>query len=335
MTTSAVRSYRSSAGTLGFALFLAIAVVPIAASLLYALLYTLGLTGLLSNGFTLTTWSRVVTSRETWAAFGISAYVSAVVCALSTFGGLGVALFLRSAGVPPAIAARPRAATVLGRIVRARGRKGHSVEIVPPGEDARRLQAGRLHSRAIAFLYLPLALPMTVGAFAGYQILSPIGLFARIAARIHLIGGAQEFPAFTNDVLHLGVIAVHVLLALPFFALLFLQLCESERVDAYAALSRSLGATDRQTLLRVTLPILLHRTRVNVLLLFVIVLGSYEIPLLLGRQYPMMVSVLTVTKYQRFDLLQKPEAFAIAILYTIVSGAAIVIALRQRQEETA
>ena len=30
-----------------------------------------------------------------------------------------------------------------------------------------------------------------------------------------------------------------------------------------------------------------------------------------------MISVLTVRKYQRFDLLQKPEAFVIAVVYTL------------------
>src|SRR5262249_39037592 len=73
--------------------------------------------------------------------------------------------------------------------------------------------------------------------------------------------------------------------------------------------------------------ILLSRAAANVLLLFVVVLGSYEIPLLLGRQSPQMLSVLTFRKYQRFDLLDKPQAFACSILYTLFALTVVVLAL--------
>jgi putative spermidine/putrescine transport system permease protein len=53
-------------------------------------------------------------------------------------------------------------------------------------------------------------------------------------------------------------------------------------------------------------------------LFFVFVLGSYEIPLLLGRQSPQMMSILTMRKLERFDLATIPQAYVIALIYTVM-----------------
>jgi putative spermidine/putrescine transport system permease protein len=290
MKTSAPRSSRSSlaGGRLeaaGFALYLAIAVLPIAGSLVYGFLYTVGLAGLLARGFTLESWAKVLASGELWTSWGLSLYVAGAVAALSTAAGLALALAFRRA-----------------------------------------LDRGPL---AYA-IYLPLALPGTVAGFLAFELLSPAGLFSRLAFRLGLTDGIAGFPALTNDRWALGIVATHAALATPFFALLFAELYRSERIADFAALSRSLGASGRQTLARVVVPILLSRAATNVLLLFVVVLGSYEIPLLLGRQSPQMLSVLTFRKYQRFDLLDKPQAFVHSILYTLVALAIVTLALGRR-----
>jgi putative spermidine/putrescine transport system permease protein len=286
--TSARTWSSDRAGRSGFALFLAFAILPVAGSLVYALLYTVGLTGLLSDGFTLTHWARVLRGGELWSSLALSAGVALAACLLATIGGLIVALALRT-----------------------------SVERGPL-------------SYAI---YLPLAMPFVVGAFIGFETLSAGGLLSRIAFHLGLTPGLDGFPSLTNDALHFGVVATHAFLAFPFLAVVFRQLYESESVDAYAALSRSLGASALQTLRRVTLPMLLRRARPNLVLLFIVLFGSYEIPLLLGRQSPQMISVLTVRKYQRFDLTQKPEAFAIAIVYTLTVLLLLVTAFRPRSTE--
>jgi putative spermidine/putrescine transport system permease protein len=286
--TSARTWFSDRPGRAGFALFLAVAVLPVAVSLVYALLYTVGLTGLLSDGFTLAHWSAVLASTELWTSLALSAAVALAACVIAAIGGLAVALGLR-----PQLARGPLAYAI----------------------------------------YLPLAMPFVVGAFAAFETLSAAGMLSRLAYRFGLTGGIDSFPSLTNDPLYLGVIATHAFLALGFLAVVFAQLYESESIDAYAALSRSLGATEGQTLRRVTLPMLLRRARPNLVLLFIVLLGSYEVPLLLGRQSPQMISVLTVRKYQRFDLLQKPEAFVIAIVYTATVLLLLVTAFRRRLSE--
>lgn len=288
MRISALRSSTSRPERAAFALFLLAAVLPVAASLAYAFLYTIGLAGLLSTGFTLRSWQKLLAAGELWTSFGLSLAVAGAVVILAAAGGLALSLSLR-----------------------------------------RSIENGPLAT----FLHLPLALPYTVAGFVTYQLLAPTGLFSRLAFRLGMIDGPSGFPALTNDASAIGILVAHVALALPFLALLFAQLQASERVDRYADLARSLGATPFQALRRVVVPMLLRRAATPMLLLFVVVLGSYEIPLLLGRQAPQMLSVLTYRKWQRFDILQKPEAFVVALVYTAFALAVLALALRRTRAE--
>lgn len=255
---------RDPAGALGLLLFLAVAVVPIGASLIYAALYSVGLTGLLSRGFTLEPWRRVLGGREVWASLGLSAWVALAVVILTAVLGLALALALR----------------------------------------------GRLERGAVSYaLYLPLALPGIVAAFLTFRLLTG--------------------TPWVHDRWAVGIILTHVALAAPFFALLFDKLYRGERIGELSRLAESLGADRLQRLRRVEAPLLLRAAAGNLALLFVVVLGSYEIPLLLGRQAPQMLSVLTLRKYALFDIRQKPEAFVVALLYAAVVIALIVALFRK------
>ncbi|HEX4966311.1 MAG TPA: ABC transporter permease [Thermoanaerobaculia bacterium] len=262
---------RSRSGTLGLAAFLAVAVLPIGASLVYALLYSVGLAGLLREGFTGRHWLAVLGGGEVWASLLLSALVAAAVVAISTALGLALAVGFRGA-----------------------------------------LDCGLLGDS----LYLPLALPGAVAAFFVFQMLTGGGLVARVLIKLGVLSDSSRFVPLVQDRWAVGIILAHTLLAAPFLALLFARLYESERVAEMAALSQALGASRRQSLWRVEVPILLHAAGTNLALLFIVVLGSYEIPLLLGRQAPQMLSVLTMRKFALFDLRQKPEAFVVALLYT-------------------
>ena len=82
-------------GFLGLLLFIAIAIVPIGASLVYAILYSTGLVGLLSDGLTGIHWAKLFTEAEIWASFGWSLYVAATTVVLTVGLALFTALVLR------------------------------------------------------------------------------------------------------------------------------------------------------------------------------------------------------------------------------------------------
>lgn len=265
------RATSNLAGRLGLGLLGLLVALPIAFSLLYALLYSLGLAGLLRGGFTLAHWTRVLTSGEIWASFGLSLYVALVAVALTTALALALALAL-----------------------------GEAVTRGP-----------------LAFaLYLPLTLPGTVAAFLAFQVLSGGGLLARGLRTAGLLAPQDTLVPLVQDPLAVGIIAAHVGLAVPFFTLLFRELAASERLAELTTLATALGASRWQCLSRVAVPILLRRAASNLVLYFIVVLGSFEIPLLLGQSAPQMLSVLTLRKFALYDLSQKPQGYTVALLYS-------------------
>jgi putative spermidine/putrescine transport system permease protein len=177
---------------------------------------------------------------------------------------------------------------------------------------------GRLEGALGVLLHLPLTVPAVVAGFLTFQLLSAGGLVQRLAARLGLVSDAARFPALVQEPGGLGIALAHGFLAFPFFALLFSALLRSERIADYEELAASLGAGRRQILLRVTLPILLRGALPALLLTFIVILGSYDIPLLLGVQSPQMLSVLVMRKSGLYDLAERPEAFCIAVVYSLV-----------------
>jgi putative spermidine/putrescine transport system permease protein len=119
-----------------------------------------------------------------------------------------------------------------------------------------------------------------------------------------------------------------VALAVPFFVLLFVELHRSERLPALLELAEALGASPTQAGLRVVVPILLRKAAPTLAFLFVVVLGSYEVPLVLGSQAPQMLSLLVLRRYAMFDITLKPEAFVLALGYAALVLGLLALAFR-------
>lgn len=184
---------------------------------------------------------------------------------------------------------------------------------------------------AAALLGVPLATPVLVAALVVGQLLSGGGLVARIAFHLGWIDGPGDFPVLVNDRFAVGIVLAHLLSAIPLLALYFRQVRQSPEIDAYLSLAECLGASPSQSRRRVALPLLLRRGRAMILLIFILTLGSFEIPLLLGRQSPQMLSVLIERKATGFALTERAEAFALATLYFLVVTALLSLYFRWRQ----
>ena len=133
-------------------------------------------------------------------------------------------------------------------------------------------------------IYLPLILPSAVAALFIYLLLANSGVVARILFGIGAIGDMQAFPPMVNDPWAIGIILAHLGLGAPFFAILFAQLYDREKLGEIDSLSSSLGANKWQSLSRAVLPVLLWRARPQIILSFIFVFGSFEIPAILGRR---------------------------------------------------
>ncbi len=258
---------------LALVLFLALAVFPLLAGLGQALLQSLGLMGVLKQGFTLSHWQNLLSEKSFWAALGFSFYIA--------FTGTFLALVLAFSFV-----------------------LNQQKKMGQPGFQG--------------FLFLPLALPALAMAFFSYQLLSGTGFLSRFLHQLGFITEPNQFSAGVGDAWGVGIIFTHVLMSTYFFTVYFTQIWRKEQLSSLLQVAENLGASPWQARWRIAISTLFNRGKSIITLYFVFALGSYEIPLLLGRSYPQMLSVFTVNKLQRFNLNDLPQAYAVAVFYALV-----------------
>jgi len=173
---------------------------------------------------------------------------------------------------------------------------------------------------------------LRVAGFSVWLLLGGGGLVSRLVFAMGLTSGSADFPALVNDPFAIGIIAAHVGIGAPFFMILFSQISQKERTDWLASLARALGASPAQALMKVVIPVLLFRARAQVVLSFIFVFGSFEIPAILGSHSSEMISVQAVRKLGMLELSQRPEAYVIACLYSLVVVFAVLFLMRERKK---
>jgi len=186
-------------------------------------------------------------------------------------------------------------------------------------------------SRISFFFFLPLSIPAIVMAFYIFQLLGGSGLLARLTYQAGIIENLNQFPSLINDWAGIGIICAHVMMATPFFTIFFHNIYKGEQLDNIIRLASTLGAGPGYIRRTIIAPILIRRGFSTIMLYIIFVLGSYEIPLLLGRAYPQMLSVLIINKLRKFNLMDIPEAYGVAVLYTLLVLTAIVVIFKKRR----
>lgn len=270
MKISENSSLKNSEKHIALGLYLLLTALPLLAGIVYALLTSVGLTGALSQGFTLSHWQWALESTEVWKSITFSMYIATMALAIAMCLAFFLVIYLRP-----------------------------------------QLEKGWL-SRAI---YMPLAIPAAVAAFFSFQMLSASGLLARFFYQLGWINSIHQFPELINDAWGIGIILTHALMAFPFLTLVLLNLYESKGILALSELASTLGARSVDIRVKVVFPILFKGIMPTLGLFFLFILGAYEIPLLLGRQDPQMITLLTLRKLQRFDLSVIPQAYVVVLIY--------------------
>ena len=272
---------------LGIVCFMLLVVLPFAGSLIYAILYSFGLTGILSNGFTTTHVSSTLRNPEMFFSLGYSFYIAVCSMLISLILSIGGVLFFKTAIVK---------------------------------------------SKWSFFPYLPLALPAIVTAFVSLQILNKTGFLSRVLYQTNMISDLSQFPDMVNDKLGIGIIITHVLMATPFFLIFFSNIYEAENVKALSNVAKTLGASSVKVAEKITIPLLLKKGLNTILLYFIFVFGSYEIPLILGQQSPQMISVLIVRKMQRYNLMDIPQGYFLSLVYSIAVIVLLAVFLKSKKQ---
>ncbi|MDX1618431.1 MAG: hypothetical protein R3224_06570, partial [Balneolaceae bacterium] len=103
MKISGYTLFSNKAEGAGILLFLLLAVLPLLFGMGYALLYSLGSIGILSEGLTLNYWQNALGDMELWRSFAYTFYLSLVTIGLTILAALSLTLYLRKQlqrGVP-------------------------------------------------------------------------------------------------------------------------------------------------------------------------------------------------------------------------------------------
>ena len=90
--------------------------------------------------------------------------------------------------------------------------------------------------------------------------------------------------------------------------------------DEYEQAALTLGASWWQRLRHVTLPLAAPAAVSASLVVFAFIFGAFEVPFILGRPYPAMLSVVAQRRYLSTDLADRPGAVAVAVVIALVTA---------------
>lgn len=175
-------------------------------------------------------------------------------------------------------------------------------------------------SRAVnLLLQIPLSVPHLAMAGALITVIAPSGLLARAAYAAGLIQQPADFPALINDRYGAGIMLAYVLKEVPFIALMTLALL-ARLGDEFEQAARVLGASTWQRFRYVTLPLVAPAVVSSSLIVFAFIFGAFEVPFILGRPFPAMLSVVAQQRYLDANLAMRPGAIALAVVSTLLTA---------------
>ncbi|MDE3217730.1 MAG: ABC transporter permease subunit, partial [Gemmatimonadota bacterium] len=171
---------------------------------------------------------------------------------------------------------------------------------------------------------LPLPIPHLVAAAAGVLLLSQSGVLARLAYAVGLINGPAQMPLVVGDPAGVGFVLTLAWKEFPFLALVTFSLLAT-RGPAMEEAARTLGATPRQTFRRVTMPMLSRGLLPAIIVVFIVIAGSYEAGALLSGSHPQPLPVLTYERYLDVDLSRRGDAYALTLLGLVIGVTAVAL----------
>jgi putative spermidine/putrescine transport system permease protein len=169
-------------------------------------------------------------------------------------------------------------------------------------------------------LQIPLSVPHLAMAGALITVIAPSGLLARGAYAFGFIQQPADFPALINDRYGAGIVLAYVLKEAPFIALMTLALL-ARLGDEYEQAARTLGASAWQRFRHVTLPLVAPAVVSSSLMVFAFIFGAFEVPFILGRPFPAMLSVVAQQRYLDVNLAVRPGAIALMIVSALLTAA--------------
>ncbi|WP_171051797.1 ABC transporter permease [Alteribacter natronophilus] len=163
--------------------------------------------------------------------------------------------------------------------------------------------------------WLPMLFPHFVAAYLILLFFSQSGWTASLLYQAGVIDTPGQFPVLTNDRYGIGLILTYVWKEVPFVMLMMLPVfyeMNHRLKDAAATLG---GGRYRQFMdleWHYLKPALLETS----VIIFVFIIGAFEVPYLIGATYPKMLPVLSYEWFYGGDWSMRPAAFALMAIIT-------------------
>jgi putative spermidine/putrescine transport system permease protein len=168
------------------------------------------------------------------------------------------------------------------------------------------------------FVYqIPIPIPHLVAANGIVLLVTQSGLLARLV-NLGLLDKPADFPVMVFDRPGIAIILTFIWKEVPFIGLVVLAILQSVGPQ-YEEIARTLGANRWQRFWYVLLPLIMPGIISTSIIVFAFVFASYEIPLLLGAQFPTTLPVLAFQTYQDPDLNLRPQSLAMSVILTVIS----------------
>ncbi len=180
-------------------------------------------------------------------------------------------------------------------------------------------------SRAVNFiLQIPLTVPHLVIAISIILLLAPSGLLSRLLSTLSIIQSPSAFPLLINDSWGIGILTVYIWKEIPFITFMLLSVLKNMGTELLEVAS-TLNATRSQRFFSVILPIIAPSLGAASLIVFAFTFGAFEVPFLLGRTYPLTLSVWAYKSYSDIDMVARPEGIALGLIIAIIVILAIIL----------
>jgi putative spermidine/putrescine transport system permease protein len=167
-----------------------------------------------------------------------------------------------------------------------------------------------------------LSVPRLAAAMIMVFLLSQTGFLSSVAHEVGLTESVKDFPWLVYDSKGVGLVIVFVWKFFPYIGLSVLGILQGASLE-YEQQAATLGVGKFKRFFRVILPTVIPAVAVSSILVFAASFGDYEVPAILGSSQKRSVSVMMYLKYVDPDMKDRPEAFAMMVLTSLVLVAVI------------
>ena len=179
---------------------------------------------------------------------------------------------------------------------------------------------------------LNLPMPHLVVAVGMIFVFSLCGLLARFFTQIGFIASPSEFPILVKDKYGFGIILAYIWKEAAFFFIILMSVLQSLG-ENFEELAQSLGANKWQRFRYVILPLVMPNLFSASIIVFAFSFGAYEVPAILGVNYPQMLPVMSLDFFLNPDLNARSEGMALSMIIAFIVMVLVVIYFRLTQSK--